>query len=89
MLEATLSANGSTGDFPLQARGAGVSLFASGTWGSGTLTVQVRKSDGTFYNIPDAALTADGTVYVDIPSAALVRATLTGATTPSLTVIMV
>ena len=89
MLEVTLSANGSTAEFPIQSRGAGVSMFVSGTWGAGTITLSIRTSDGTFTDITGAALSDDGTVYVDIPSAAIVRATLAGATTPSLNVILV
>lgn len=82
----TLSANGDTdevfvaGDFILK---------ASGTWGGGTLTASFRAGRSTYTPLITAtALTSDATgqVYYDIPAGAgvWVKATLAGATTPSL-----
>lgn len=89
MINETLSADGDTAQMLTNSMSPGVAMYASGTWGGGTLTLTVGQPDGTFYSIPAAELTADGTVFVDIPGAANVRATLAGATSPSLTVILV
>ena len=79
----TLTSNGDTGvvDF----RGGEAFYMASGTWGSGTTALMVY--DGTSYISAgvDGILSSDGMVRFTLP-ACLLKVTLSGATTPSLTI---
>lgn len=65
-------------------------LVAYGTWGSGTLTLQFSPDGGTTWiTVSGVSLTANGYVGNIIASQGdQVRAVLTGATSPSLTVIL-
>ena len=61
----------------------GVSI--AGTWGSGTAVL--KYSDGTnWISYEDFSLTADGGKRVFVPEPGQLRVTLSGATSPSLTV---
>ena len=63
---------------------------ANGTWGGGTVVVQVMSRDGSTYKTltTATALTSDATgqVLYDMPlnSLSTIRATLAGSTSPSL-----
>lgn len=82
----TLSANGDTA--VITVRGP-VVFKASGTWGSGTIVVSRRGSDGNYKTlVTDTALTSDATgqILIDFPenTVSLLKATLSGATAPSI-----
>lgn len=66
-----------------------VSVIASGTWGGGTLTVQMLGRDGNWITLnDDVAMTSDATgqrLY-DIDAGHVFRASLSGSTSPDLTV---
>ena len=74
------------GDYDVNLRpGRDWAITVGGTWGSGTATVKYH--DGTNYiAYEDFALTADGGKKVLVPSPGLVRVTVSGSTSPSLTV---
>lgn len=67
---------------------SGEFLFvADGTWGSGTITVEIQSRDGTWTALnADTAHTSDATgqALYKVPGTHQVRATLAGATSPSL-----
>jgi hypothetical protein len=68
--------------------GGQVLVTASGTWGSGSLVLQV--SDGTNWINLHTALTADGSATVDLPrgESYSVRVNLSGSTSPDLDVLV-
>lgn len=83
---ATLSADGSTNTVPWS---GGRGTFAGyGTFGGGTLSLEISYDQGTtwFAVGTDTDLTSDGHGNFDLPSGVLLRGTLSGATSPSLTV---
>ena len=81
----TLSADGATSIHSHETTGvAGVQVSAIGTWGGGTLVFEQKHSDGTWRAITGASYTADASKVVDVASGTLIRATLSGSTTPSL-----
>ena len=57
-----------------------VVLVAEGTWGGGTLTLQITPDGGTTWVTTGKTLTANGTVTFDCPAGLQFRATLAGAT---------
>lgn len=60
-------------------------LVATGTWGSGTIAVQISPDGGTTWiGLTSITMTANGTKEFTAPAAKL-RLALTGATNPSLT----
>lgn len=84
----TFTDNGNSSDVYV----SGPCVFhAAGTWGSGTITLKFLSDDKTTWKnyVTATALTSDATgqVLIDLPSDAgtILRATLAGATTPSLT----
>lgn len=96
-----LTANGSTNaflinddlpNFPVVTTNTNSAICpwaAQGTWGGGTLVLQVSPDGGaTWYN-QQAGLTANGIQYTPNMTDLLGRFTLTGATSPSLTMFVV
>jgi hypothetical protein len=82
MTTGTLIADGSTG---VHNHFGGVIFFAAnGTFGSGTLQLQVDLGVG-YNDIEDATLAANGQIVASLPSGALIKATLTGSTAPNIT----
>lgn len=82
----TISADGST---DLQWVDGPFVFKANGTWGGGTFTVYFKSKTGSYKSwVTATALTSDATgqVLYDVPRGTLltVKATLAGATTPSL-----
>lgn len=61
-------------------------VVASGTFGSGTVTLQVSPDGGTTWVTTGKTLTADGSVFQDFPAGSRLRVALTGATGPDLDV---
>lgn len=55
-----------------------------GTWGGGTVVVQVKGADGTWRDITNTSTTADADLFLDFTSETYISLTLTGATTPSI-----
>lgn len=80
----TLSADGSV-TFDISAGGDRV-LGAEGTFGSGTLTWYYSAAGSTFVAISGGAFTASGQVVVTCGSGCTLKATLAGATSPSIIV---
>jgi hypothetical protein len=73
---------GASISIPLQDRT--YTFFASGTFGSGTVTLHISPDDGvTFVPLAASALTAAGSVTLPFRATAI-RAVLAGATSPSL-----
>lgn len=68
-----------------QRMGEPCSVFADGSFGGGSLAIQVSRT-ATSNLITLATLTTDGVVNINILGSYYVTATLTGATTPSITV---
>lgn len=93
-ISTNLAANGSTSTFQGNARWASGhneynTLLAYGTWGGGTLAIEVSFDDSNWvaytYNGAAVSMTADGAREF-IVNAPFVRATLSGATGPDLNV---
>lgn len=96
VLNYTLTANGSTPSFVISeetpampvtnlSTPANVLMWAAqGTWGSGTLVFEVSPDGGTTWYKQLAGITANGLGYSQGLSDVLGRFTLSGATTPSL-----
>ncbi len=80
---ATLTTNTSTDAVGFRGK-PGVTMYAKGTWGSGTLTLAISP-DGSNWFSTTSTLTADGFKTITDRVKA-VRATLAGATNPSLTI---
>lgn len=78
----TISADGSTASFP---SGKGTWIHTSGTFGGGTITVQMLAADGTTWVNTDKAVTAAEDVIIVMPEGAskMMRLTTAGSTTPS------
>lgn len=85
----TLSANGKTNHFKTSKSARGATMIASGTWGSGTLTLEILLPDNTWLTVPGSSLGADDSFFLEFPESVVVRASLTGATAPSLQVVFV
>ena len=86
----TLSADGSSAI--ITTRGGPVFISGTGTFGTGTLTLEYRLENNTFVAV-DATivctLTAAGSLLsADFPPAITLRLTLSGATAPSLNYIL-
>lgn len=82
----TISVDGDTG---LQWIDGPFVFKANGTWGGGTFTVYFKSKTGNYKSwVTATALTSDATgqVFYDVPRGTLlvVKATLAGATNPSL-----
>jgi hypothetical protein len=91
LLNATFAANGSTSTRPYDGD-AVLAFAASGTFGGGALVLQWSADGGTTWFTAktqqgtDVSLTATGYfTRIYLPIGCIVRATLTGATTPSIT----
>lgn len=81
----TLTADGDSSIHSHETTGVeGVQLSAIGTWGGGTLAVHQKHSDGTYRAIAGASYTADACKVLDVASGTLLKAVLSGSTTPSL-----
>jgi hypothetical protein len=60
---------------------------AVGTWGGGTLQFKYSPNEGTTWiDITSGSLTADGAFEVAVGVGGMLKATLAGASSPSLTV---
>lgn len=84
-LTETLAADGSTASVEWP---GGLGTFAAyGSFGGGTFSLEVSFDGGTtwFAVGTDTDLTADGAGNFSLPAEVLLRATLSGATTPSVT----
>ena len=87
ILEETLSADGSTATFAIvNEKGAAGTVFAAGTWDSGTLTLDISPDGGTTWigSGTSGQLTADGFFKYEFnlglkENDALGRLTLSGA----------
>lgn len=68
----------------ITATGKEYSIEAEGTWGSGTITPQIKSYDGTAIAYGTSTLTADGALVIRIARGRQFRVALTGSTNPSL-----
>jgi hypothetical protein len=84
--ETTLSGNGQA--TPTVKWCGPVTLSLSGTFGSGTATMQRRNNSGTWVALSNGAFTTATEFVFDFPAAAIneFRVDLTGSTTPTLLV---
>lgn len=82
--QGTLAANGSTAGSHIS--GGTATVSCSGTFGSGTMTIQISLDGGTTYVAIDTtgAKTADATFNLERLPDCYLRWTLTGATSPSI-----
>lgn len=76
----TLSADGNGDAVDVSTNGV---LTVGGTFGSGTVTLQVRGDNGTWYSTSNTYTAADS-VNLEFLRPATVRVNLSGATSPSL-----
>lgn len=81
-MEHTFSANGNSPEFQARER---VHVSVSGTFGSGTATVQWRGDDGTWRGLASAVFTTAADQVIDLPNKTntILRWNLAGATDPS------
>jgi hypothetical protein len=83
-----ISGNASSPNVPLErARGGGIkplTMIGEGTWGGGTLTLQISPDGGTTWVSTTVTLTDDGVVGVSNIIGTHARLNLAGATSPSL-----
>ncbi len=64
--------------------GGAAAFVGWGTFGTGTLKLQISPDGGTTWiDVPLATMTANGMVSIELPVKALVRADLTGSTSAS------
>jgi hypothetical protein len=61
-------------------------VVAWGTWGGGTVTLQMSPDETTWIDVPDGALTANGAINIYAGPELHYRVALTGATAPELSV---
>lgn len=61
-----------------------VRVHGSGTFGGGTLTFKFLGNDGSYHDIANAAFTAAFDKIIELPRETKIKATLAGATTPTL-----
>ncbi len=62
-------------------------IIAEGTFGGGTLNIEIANEGGNFVPMDGGDFTEDGArIMFIIPKSAKIRATLTGATAPNLNV---
>ena len=78
----TLSADGNTD--AIEGMGGVVRVHGSGTFGGGTLTFQFLGSDGSYHDIDGASFTQAFDKVFELPRKSTIRASLSGATGPSL-----
>ena len=78
----TISANGDIAESPNNDKKHVLSI--GGTWGSGSLGFFIAKN-GESYVPLNVVVTQDGLYEIDLPGSHKVKATLSGATAPSLT----
>lgn len=71
------SGSGKVGNF--------TTLYAKGTWGGGTIKVQISPDGSNWFDVTDANLTADGFANIQV-KAPYMRVDLSGATSPDLNV---
>lgn len=64
-------------DKPLQ-------VIVTGSFGSGTLVLQVQNEAGSWVNLPDASFTAAASRSIQLKGPIYVRYSLSGSTTPSI-----
>jgi len=87
-LSGTLSADGDTDVVVVMGQNDGdFGVIASGTWGGGTLTTYLWDATAAAWKaIPGTAKTTDTSFTLDLPAGPtlIVKATLAGATTPTL-----
>lgn len=89
--EYNLQANGSTTALPIAGK---FNIGAFGTFGGGTLTIQLSYDSGTTWIAATdgsgsaGAFTADGTLNVEVGEA-LLRLTLAGATSPDIDIAII
>ena len=88
----TLTDNGSTGLVKAGARGE-VFIRGADSFGGGTVTIEILDTDGTYRALIDSAgaaisYTAAFSDVIDIPVDTTIRATLSGATTPNLLLLL-
>lgn len=76
----TLLSNASATGSSVTVKGGKYTWALEGTIGGTTATLQVACANGTNVNYPNASLTANGFVVVELPANASVRAALTGGT---------
>lgn len=66
--------------------GGDVFVGLSGSFGSGTVTLEVSDDNGlTYYPIVDSEKTAADGYIADLPNECLIRMSLSGSTSPSIT----
>lgn len=78
-------ANGDSDAFPVPINGY-LTIAAFGTFGAGTLTLKISHDGVNWVTHGGFSLTAAGAQTVQVVAAAGCKVTLTGATSPSLTV---
>jgi len=81
-----LTANGSTLAFNVNDDNGEFGWSAQGTWGSGTLNLEVSPNGGVTWFKVGSALTADGVKHITANPHCLFRFTLAGATNPVLNI---
>lgn len=83
---AALSANGSTSSVPYT-EGSGAAMIY-GTWGGGTLVMEVSHDGTNWAALDGMSFTADAAKGFNIPRGTRVRFTLTGATAPTINAVL-
>lgn len=82
MKKVTIAGDGATASFKI--RSSKINAFADGTFGGGTVQMQISPDDVTWFDVPSASLNAKGVVDWYL-MANYVRANVTGSVTPSVT----
>ena len=84
--EVTFAADGSSETFVMQYDESNIGIVATGTWGSGSLTLQVTPDNGTTWFKVGTAFTANGYQRITDLSDLMFKFVLAGSTTPALSV---
>lgn len=79
--------NGATQALPYMSASGSITAFATGTFGSGTLKVQVSADGTNWYDSGVTGITVAGILKITGLACRFIRPVLTGSTAPSISVV--
>jgi hypothetical protein len=75
----TLASNAGAGNQPaVKWNGGKMALVAEGTFGGGSIKLQLQSPQGTWIDVPSSTLSANGILIIDVPAGQVRAVTATG-----------